>query len=68
MKLGQTMQTGSQLEWGNEDTKLVAFIDGELDEATRPVPEARVRRGRLGSEMSDTKHCGSEGLLTRSRG
>jgi hypothetical protein len=51
MKLGQTMQTGSQHEWGNEDTKPLPLSMGS-DEATRPVPEARVRRGRLGSERA----------------
>jgi anti-sigma factor RsiW len=36
------MQTGSQHEGEDEDTLLVAFIDGELDEAARCALEARL--------------------------
>jgi anti-sigma factor RsiW len=36
------MQTGSQHEWGEDDARLVALIDGELDDAARRVIEARL--------------------------
>jgi anti-sigma factor RsiW len=36
------MQTGSPHEWGENDARLVALIDGELDDAARRFIEARL--------------------------